>query len=191
MPALQQIGSVELPLLAAPLLFLVFAMLTRTQGFKNLTGAIGQSIAADCLLPRGLELMNFLLKFLAITMQIVTQIPKRIGARRHFFLQRGSWNQTELSRQEIHRVESTPLGRGQPSGSLPVAEASVAVRCFAANEATARVQNERACGGHTGSAMSRRRESFIAITSCGDCRRNSRSAGIRAMARSRSGSLFF
>ncbi len=82
MPALQQMGGVEFPLLAAQLFLLVGAALAGAQGFEDLAFAIGPMIFAGRLLAYQFELANVGLKFLAEAMQVLAAERKRTGVRR-------------------------------------------------------------------------------------------------------------
>jgi len=73
MPALQEIGGIEFPLLAAKLFLLIVAALAGAQGFEDLAFTIGLMIFAGRLLAHEFELAEVGLKFLAEAMQVLAE----------------------------------------------------------------------------------------------------------------------
>ena len=73
MPALQQIRSIEFPLLAAQLFLLIDAALAAAQSFKHVALAISLMVFAGRLLSQQFELADLRLEFLEEAMQILAK----------------------------------------------------------------------------------------------------------------------
>lgn len=194
MPALQQVDSIEFLLLAAQLFLLVGAALASTQSLEDLAFAVGLMVFAGRLLAQEFELADVRLEFLAEAMQILPENGSELqfggGAPG------GERGRVGLSRagEKALKLRQGFLGAGDLQVGLLQGERTLAFDAL--TEAEQRGENETE--GHNfrgpyqaGSAMRRSRESFMTAASCEGCMRNSRSAGMSAMARSRSGSLPF
>ena len=189
-PTLQQKGGVEILLLAPELVELVGAALTGADRFERLAFAQGLLVGARGLLAQRFEAPDFVLELETKVVELFAQQAGKLKFRRGTSGGKrgriGPCGIREKPFQPSHgflsadHVERSSLQRERALVLKALTQAKEGREC--------ETESHRR---QTGRAMSRSREAFMSATSLVDCIRNSRSAGMSAMARSSSGSLFF
>src|SRR5208282_1215473 len=149
-------------------------------------------VGCHCLLAQKFQLANLRMQFLAEAMQVFAEhggeLEFRGGASGGETLGVGL---SGIGEKLFQLCECLLGPRHLETGVLQLKRA-LAFDTLPEAEERSESETEGHRGGvQAGRAMRRSRESFMTATSCADCMRNSRSAGMSAMARSRSGSLLF
>ncbi len=165
---------------------------TGAQGFEDLAFAISLMVGCQCLLAQEFKLADVGLEFQAEAMQVLAEHGSELefggGASGAEFFRIGLRGVREKALQLCECLLSTSH---LETGVLEL-QSALAFDTLPEAEERSESETEGHRGGvQAGRAMRRSREFFMTATSCADCMRNSRRAGMSAMARSRSGSLFF
>ncbi len=189
-PALHQEGSVNLLLLTPRLFHLICAVLPGTQRFKNLALCQRPLIGLCRFLAQSFQAVNFVLHLNTQLLQLLTQKKSKVKIRSHASGRERA--QIDLSRlfQEAVKPDKSFLGPCHMQRSLLQGERPLVFETLAKLKQR-RKRKTKSHNRQPGSAISRSSDSCIPATSCVLCVRNSRSAGMSAIARSRSGSLPF
>ena len=189
-PALQEKRGIHFRLLAPRLFNLITSALACPQSLKDLPLAQRSPVGFGGLLAHGLKLQNARLQLHPLLLQLLAEQKRKMKFRSRPStgkgLQIGALRLVDKTVKRGQRffgprhIERSPL---QGQRALPL-------------QALAEAEHGRKCKteshvSYAESAMSFSSESAIVAASSGGCVRKFRNAGIRAMARSRSGSLPF
>lgn len=186
-PAPQQKRGVRFLLFAPHLFPLIHSPLTRAESFQRFPFLHRPPIDSGRFLPNGLKAANL---FLDPDTQLPQLLPKQYGKVK-FGRHPPPGEQAGILFGGLIEYAVKPAKRFLRAHHI---HGSALQRdCPLALQALPQAKNwlERKVKGHTGqtgSAINRARESLIPATPSVDCIRNSRSAGMSAIARSRSGS---